>query len=46
MTYINSFLLSLKCFTKLLMGFSMHVFKIKNVEQNKKRQKTLKKWQE
>jgi len=26
MTYINSFLLSQKCFTKLLVGFSMHVF--------------------
>jgi len=26
MTDINSFLLSRKCFTKLLMGFSMHVF--------------------
>jgi len=36
MTYINSFLLSQKCFTKLLMGFSMHVFKNKKKTLSKK----------
>jgi len=40
MTYINSFLLSQKCFTKLLMGFQCTFLKMENLEQNKKSWKT------